>query len=84
MVMSTTDRISGYKIKSHIGIAYGVGKNGWSYTNAMSEALSEIEGKYKNNPNIGIIGLRHSVSCDTEDDDAVVIVMGTLVMIEKE
>lgn len=77
MLMPAIEHISGYKIKSHIGIVYGVGRNGWSYTNAMNEALSEIEEKYKNNSNIGIIGFRHPVSCDTEDDDAVVIVRGT-------
>lgn len=84
MLMSTTDTIPGYKIKKHVGIAYGIGLNGYSYTKAMDEALSGIEEKYKSNPNIGIIGLHHSVSCDTEDDDAVITVMGTYVMIEKE
>ena len=82
MLMSTTDKIPGYKIKAHIGIGYGIGKD-WRYEDAMEKALQIIQEKHKGNTNIGLVGLHHSVTCD-EDEDSVISVMGTYVMLELE
>lgn len=82
MLMSTTDRIPGYRIKALIGIGYGIGK-AYYYEDAMDKALQKIQEKHKGIPNIGVVGLHHSVTCD-EDEDSVITIMGTFVMLETE
>ena len=50
---------------------------------AMDKALNKLQEKHRGLPNIGVVGLHHSVTCD-EDEDSVISVMGTYVMLEVE